>query len=76
MTGSTDVVPGWNATTTVTSYCETATKTLKLGPEANTASHIAPLFPCPHVAAITADATDAPVFVTWTGAYLYAPKKR
>ena len=76
MTGSTDVVPGWNATTTVTSYCETATKTLKLGPEGNTASHIAPLFPCPHVAAIAADATDAPVFVTWTGAYLYAPKKR
>jgi hypothetical protein len=76
MTGSTEYVPGWNATTTVATYCETATKTMKLGVEGQTASHIAPLFPCPHVAAITADSAGAPVFVTWTGAYLYAPKKR
>jgi hypothetical protein len=76
MAGSTDYVPGWNATTTVATYCVTATKTMKLGVEGNTASHTAPLFPCPHVAAITVDAADQPVFVAWSGAYLYAPKKR
>jgi hypothetical protein len=76
MSGINDYVPGWNATTAVAAYCDDATGALKLGVEGNTASHIAPLFPCPHVAAMVADANDNPVFVTWSGAYLYAPKKR
>lgn len=74
--GSTEYVPGWNASTTVTTYCDGATKAMKLGAEGNTASHTAPLFPCPHVAAIAADVNGDPVFVAWSGAYLYAPKKR
>ena len=61
MAGSTNYVPGWNGTKTVATYCDTATKTMKIGDEANAASHTAPLFPCPHVAAITVDASDNPI---------------
>lgn len=49
---------------------------MKIGVEGQSASLAATLFPCPHTAALAADVNDKPVFVVWSGPYLYAPKKR
>ena len=69
-------ISGWSATTTLMASCDTATATLSVGPEGNTAQASSILFPCPKILGLTADPADDVVLLVGVGSYVYSPRKR
>lgn len=67
---------GWNDAAGFAAACRKETATLHVGPEGQTASQSAWLFPCPRIVAVAADAAGTPLLlVDWEG-NLYAPRPR
>jgi hypothetical protein len=56
--------------------CDSATATLSIGPEGNTASATKALFPCPRVIGAQPDPSGAGMMLVEIDDYVYAPRKR
>jgi hypothetical protein len=67
---------GWDASSGFMSSCDAATSTLSVGPEADTASAKALLWPCARVIAVQPDTAGVPMILVQYGSYVYSPRPR